>query len=96
MELTARATVTDSMPEFAKILDSFAEELCKAESLRFNLSSLSRNLKAPKGDFSAPNPTPSKEPETITEHLWYRIWRLRDVNNENEAIISHLHEIIGS
>jgi len=39
---------------------------------------------------------PLKEPETITEHIWDKIWMLRWINNENEATINHLREVIGT
>jgi hypothetical protein len=94
--LSSKEPVQDSPPEFFKILDSFQEEINKAENLKYALSLLGNNLKRKMEQPCMVNQDPSKEPETITEHLWDKIWRLRYINNENELTINHLRDIIGT
>lgn len=94
--LSQKQPVQDSTPEFVKILDSFQEEINKAEKLTFALSSLGNNLKRKIEQPCMVDQDPLKEPETITEHIWDKIWMLRWINNENEATINHLREVIGT
>lgn len=89
--------LTKENPIFNVLIEQLADENTKAESHYTRLNRMARNLNMPetKPECTGVSETEQKQPETVIEHLYEQLYRLRQTNFGLNEIANELEKVIG-
>jgi hypothetical protein len=89
-------TVAVKTPDFQVLLESLQKETERNREVVNRVGYLSGQLKRIERKDEPTNPSETKEPSCIIDHLWQQIWMLREQNEELQVISDHLQGLVGA